>query len=433
MLRTPPPLEKPILVAGTCRTLRPFVTGVLLFLPVLVVASCGLPRRVIGAAFVIGDKVTVHSEPKRGAPVVATLARNERINIVKKRIEDRALGSMTFWYGVRLKDGRPAYLSYDEELVRSAITTIEPVEKTTFGLVTAEALHLRAAPGVTAKSIQVLKRNTVIEITGESSARQKIGEDESNWMEVRSPQGPAYVFAAHIEKGTKADLEDLARNDYRRLTGWAFLREDAVVHDALHGARKRAEVETCGSKPALKPPTQSDYVNRAVGGNLNVYSVKLRTVDLARESEQKPEQPARANSPEGKKTDGPSGDGPAAATDKGSEAAAGACAALYIDPKLQEEAEGKAGGSCRRYFLVQGQVGSHGEKQVAFLMRDGGVFRTVGIFQTEDIPQNGSHLSAPFSKRFHGRRERALKFERDPFVEVDAKKTGVNFKKHFRT
>ncbi len=217
----------------------------------------------IAVSYIIGDSVPIHAEPVRTAKVIGNPARNTKIEILEKSIEEKANGNNpSFWYRVRFAEAT-GYISYNEEIIRRNIATFEPYREPMSGLVTASSLRLREAPTLTGKVLTALPNKTIVSVLARGSQPQTIDGKSQVWFQVRAPEGQiGFSFAAYIYQGTAQEIQELKDKGFEKVDGFARITTDNPQFFSSAGGPQLTEKDPadCGEISLNLLPKKDGYV-----------------------------------------------------------------------------------------------------------------------------------------------------------------------------
>ncbi len=176
-----------------------------------------------GFGFVTGNTVSLYEKPTAKSKKVGQINSSANYEVIESEIPDKEVGSRLLWYKISSPKGS-GYLSYDEEIVKSNISTFLPPANGRFALVTANPLQVREQPSLKAKVIGKLTAKTLVEIQNESKQEVKIEGKSGSWLQIKSPDGKSgYAYSAFLMRGATAEelkaIENLVISD----AGWAEL------------------------------------------------------------------------------------------------------------------------------------------------------------------------------------------------------------------
>ncbi len=205
-------------------------------------------RNAAGRAYVTGQSVPLYAAPSTNEPVLVALARNSEAEILADRIPDKAVGDRRFWYRVRVGD-QEGFISYDAALVQKALMTFHSPSEAQKGVITASALRLRAAPGLTAPVITSVPRGGVVDVLMEGSFQVDIDDRSDTWLRLRLPDGrEGFAFAGYVQRAPANDEAALA----------AFAKLEDVTTLQGHFCLASTAPRYVGRPASNDPPQSSD-------------------------------------------------------------------------------------------------------------------------------------------------------------------------------
>lgn len=248
--------------------------------------ACG-GRKDAGRAYVTGPSVPLYAAPSTNEPVLQVLARNSEAEILTDRIPDRVVGDRRYWYRVRVGD-REGFISYDAALVQKALMTFHSVPEAQKGIVTASALRLRSAPGLTAPVITSVPRGGIVDVLMEGSFKVDIDDRSDTWLRLRLPDGrEGFAFAGYVQRASAKNEAALAAyaklEDVTTLEGHFCLKSDSPRYAGQPGSDEApgsSDAAPCGGANQVSLlPTQAGACmtvdQRATTGGRTYYRVSV--------------------------------------------------------------------------------------------------------------------------------------------------------------